>query len=84
MKVYNLGNDYAYQRKQKQMENQSAEKSNEKPAISQEIPENNAGDQVQSRGEGETMATTATNTSAPKQKSKKKKEAGAENEQPED
>lgn len=82
MKVHNLGNDYAYQRKQKQMENQSAEKSNEKPAITEEIPEANAGDQVQSRGEREAMA--AADTSAPKQKSKKKKEAGAENEQPED
>ena len=79
MKVHNLGNDYAYQRKQKQMENQSAEKSNEKPAISDEA---NAGDQVQNRGERETMA--AADTSAPKQKSKKKKEAGTENEQQED
>ena len=82
MKVHNLGNDYAYQRKQKQMENQSAEKSNEKPAISEVITEANAGDQVQSRGEREAMA--AADTSTPKQKSKKKKEAGAENEQPED
>lgn len=84
MKVHNLGNDYAYQRKQKQMENQSAEKSNEKPAISEVIPEVNAGDQVQNRGEGEAMAATATEAPAPTQKSKKKKEAGTENEQPED
>ena len=82
MKVHNLGNDYAHQRKQKQMENQSAEKSNEKPAESEIIPEANAGDQVQNRGERETMA--AADTSAPKQKSKKKKEAGTENEQQED
>lgn len=79
MKVHNLGNDYAYQRKQKQMENQS----DEKPTKSEVIPEINAGDQVQSGGEGEIMAATA-KTSAPKQKPKKKKEAGAENEQPED
>lgn len=83
MKVHNLGNDYAYQRKQKQMENQSAEKSNEKPAISEVIPEANAGDQVQNRGEGEAMAT-AVETSDPKPKSKKKKETGTENEHPED
>lgn len=82
MKVHNLGNDYAYQRKQKQMENQSVEKSNEKPAESEIIPEANAGDQVQSRGEGEAMA--AADTSAPKQKPKKKKETGTENEQPEE
>lgn len=83
MKVHNLGNDYAYQRKQKQMENQSADKSHEQPIKSEITPETNAGDQIQSRGEGETVATT-TETSTPKQKSKKKKETGAENEQPED
>lgn len=82
MKVHNLGNDYAYQRKQKQMENQSAEKSDEKPTISEVIPETNAADQVQSRGEREAMAEA--DTSAPKQKPKKKKETGTENEQPED
>lgn len=82
MKVHNLGNDYAYQRKQKQMVNQSAEKSDEKPTISEVIPETNAGDQVQSRGEREAMAEA--DTSAPKQKPKKKKETGTENEQPED
>ena len=80
MKVHNLGNDYAYQRKQKQMENQSAEMSNEKPAIYEVIPEVNAGDQVQTRREREAMAEA--DTSAPKQKPKKKKEAGTENEQP--
>lgn len=75
MKIHNLGNDYAYQRKQKQIENQSA--------ISEVTPETNAGDQVQNRGEGEVVAAT-TETSDPKSKSKKKKEAGAENKLPED
>lgn len=75
MKIHNLGNDYAYQRKQKQIENQSA--------ISEVTPETNAGDQVQNRGEGEAMAT-AVETSDPKPKSKKKKETGTENEHPED
>ena len=82
MKVYKLGNDYAYQRKQKQMENQSVENSNEKPAITKVIPETNAGNQVQIRGEREAMAAADASTS--KQKSKKKKEAGTENEQSED
>lgn len=81
MKVHNLGNDYAYQRKQKQMENQSVDNSKEKPAITEVTLETNAGDQIQSRGEREAMA--AADTSTPKQKSKKK-EARSENEQPED
>lgn len=78
MKVHNLGNDYAYQRKQKQVENQSAER----PIKSEVTPKSNAGDQVQSRREREAMA--AADTSTPKQKPKKKKETGTENEQPEE
>ena len=79
MKVHNLGNDYAYQRKQKQIQNQQAEKLEKKLTLSKVIPENNAGDQVPSRGEGETVAETD-KTSVPKQKSKKKKETGTESE----
>lgn len=82
MKVHNLGNDYAYQRKQKQ-ENQPEVKSPEMPAPTEITTETDAGDQVQSRGEGEVVAT-ADETSAPKQKGRKKKEAGSENEQPQD
>lgn len=79
MKVYNLGNDYAYQKKQKQVKNQSAEK----PIKPEVTTEANAGDQVQNGGEGKVVASI-TETSTPKQKPKKKKETGAENEQPED
>lgn len=79
MKVHNLGNDYAHQRKQKHQESVSPEQ----PTTTEVILETNAGDQVQDWGEGEVVAAT-TETSAPKQKGRKKKETGAENEQPQD
>ena len=79
MKVHNLGNDYAHQRKQKHQESVSPEQ----PTTTEVIPETNVGDQVQNRGEGE-VVTATTETSDPKSKSKKKKEAGAENKLPED
>jgi len=79
MKVHNLGNDYAHQRKQKHQESVSPEQ----PTTTEVILETNVGDQVQNRGEGEVVAAT-TETSDPKSKSKKKKETGAENKLPED
>lgn len=82
MKVHNLGNDYAYQRKQKQ-KTQPEVQSPELPATTEVTTKTDAGDQVQSRGEGEIVAA-ADETSAPKQKGRKKKETGAENEQPQD
>lgn len=79
MKVHNLGNDYAHQRKQKHQESVSPEQ----PTTTEVILETNAGDQVQDWGEGEVVAAT-TETSDPKSKSKKKKETRAENKLPED
>lgn len=84
MKVHNLGNDYAFQRKQKQQENLPESKPLEQPEIPEVKPETYAGDQIQDGGEGETVAASETTETPTKQKSRKKKEAGAENEQPQD
>ena len=82
MKIYNLGNDYAYQRKQKHVEKESDNKIGTKLADSTVISKINVGNKVQKGGEGEVMATPV-ETLSPKQKPKKKKETGTENEQPE-
>ena len=83
MKIHSLGSDYAHQRKQKQMDNQVAEKSSEQPKESEEIPETDAGDQVQNRGEREAVATAVETDTLPK-KAKAKKEMRSENKQPEE
>ncbi len=81
MKIHSLGNDYAHQRKQKQIEAQTAIPT-EPVTSTKEISETNAGDKIQTRGEGTAMATTEENSTS--KKSKKKKETGTENEQPKD
>lgn len=84
MKVHNLGNDYAFQRKQKQQEYLMESKPFEQPEIPEVKPETYAGDQIQDGGEGEAVAASEATKTPTIQKSRKKKEAGAENEQPQD
>lgn len=81
MKIHHLGNDYAYQKNQKQ-KNGSVATSLNLPTRSNVIDKDNAGDQVQNRGERKAMET-ANETPMPKQKNKRKKETGTESEQPE-
>lgn len=50
MKIHSLGNDYAHQRKQKQIEAQTAIPT-EPVTSTKEISETNAGDKIQTRGD---------------------------------
>lgn len=84
MKVYTFGNDYAHQRKINNQTLQS-EKEELKPSVTSDSNHtDHAGNQVQSRGEGEAMATEADKTPAPKKAKKVKKETRAEDHQSQD
>ncbi len=76
MKVHNLGSDYAYQRKLKQ-EHLSEVKPLDSQTITEETSKTNAGDKIQARGEGETVAGPCRSKNQ-KKKIQRKKEEGAE------
>lgn len=79
MKIYNFGSDYAHQQTLKNKSKQMAATVTEAP---KETSENNAGNQIQGRGEGDVASDAAFQEGS--KKNRKKKETGSEKGQPED